>query len=232
MKKILLPLPLPLLLLSLLLAGCAGPAARVDIDTVEPMVPIMAEPTPPPTPGSLWTESRGGMFVDLRGRTVGDIVTVVIVENASASKEAKTATDRTSTMSAGISGLLGLERSIASITGQDPSSLIEASAVNEFEGTGKTERKEQLTATLTTQVIEVLPNGNLRIEGNKAVTVNNETQIVKLSGIVRQADVSPRNLVDSKNILNARIAYVGKGVISDKQQQGWLVRGLDKIWPF
>jgi len=217
----------------LLLAGCAGPASNVDLSTVEPIAPVVQPPLPPQTAGSLWTESRGGLFQDMKGRTVGDIITVVIVENASASKEATTETDRTSSMSAGIPRLLGLEGAIGRIAGSDdPASLVSASTTNEFEGTGKTERKETLAATLTTQVIEVLPNGNLRIEGNKTVTVNSETQIVKLTGIVRQADVSPRNIVDSKNVLNARIAYVGKGVISDKQQQGWLVRGLDKIWPF
>lgn len=223
-----------LILPTVLLAACAGPASRVDINQVEPIVPVVSEPAPPQTSGSLWTESRGGMFADIKGRTVGDIITVVIVENASASKEATTETDRTSSMSAGITNLLGMEKYIGEIGNSmiDPTSLVKASTANDFEGSGKTERKEELAATLTTQVIEMLPNGNLRIEGNKTVTVNNEMQIVKLSGIVRQADVSPRNIVDSKNILNARIAYVGEGVISDKQQQGWLVRGLDKVWPF
>lgn len=216
----------------ILLAGCAGPASQVDLSEVEPVPPVMQEQLPPQTPGSLWTETRGGLFQDMKGRTVGDIITVVIIENASASKEAKTETDRTSDMSAGISNLLGLERQIGSLTGVDPSNLVNASTTNNFKGNGKTSRKENLTATLTTQVIEVLPNGNLRIEGNKTVTVNNETQIVKLSGTVRPADVSPRNLVDSKNVLNARIAYVGKGVLSDKQHQGWLVQALDKVWPF
>lgn len=223
-----------LISLVLLLAACAGPASRVDLNNVEPPVPIISEPAPPQTSGSLWTESRGGMFVDLKGRTVGDIITVVIVENASASKEATTDTDRTSTMSAGITNVLGLEKYIGKLGNSaiDPTSLINASTTNNFSGGGKTARKENLVATLTTQVIEVLANGNLKIEGNKTVTVNNEMQIVKLSGIVRSADVSPGNIVDSKNILNARIAYVGEGVISDKQQQGWLVRALDQVWPF
>jgi flagellar L-ring protein FlgH len=214
------------------LAGCAGPASHIDLSDVQPVTPVVQEPLPPQTPGSLWAESRGGLFQDLKGRTVGDIITVVIVENASASKEAKTETDKTSTMSAGITNLLGLERNIGSATGISPSSLIDAETINEFKGNGKTSRKENLVATLTTQVIEVLANGNLRIEGNKTVTVNSETQIVKLSGIVRQADVSPGNIVDSKNILNARIAYVGEGVVSDKQHQGWLVQVLDQVWPF
>ncbi len=217
-----------------LLSACAGPASRVDIHKVEPIVPVISEPLPPQTAGSLWTESRGGLFVDMKGRTVGDIITVLIVERASASKEATTETDRKSTMSAGIPNFLGLEKYIGQI-GNDVISntaLVNASTENDFEGGGKTARREDLSATLTTQIIEVLPNGNLRIEGTKTVTVNNEMQIVKLSGIVRPADVSPGNIVDSKNILNARIAYVGEGVISDKQQQGWLVRGLDAVWPF
>lgn len=222
------------LLLIVVLGACAGPASRVDINSVEPVVPVVTEPAPPQTAGSLWTESRGGMFVDMKGRTVGDIVTVVIVENASATKEATTETDRTSSMSAGITNILGLEKYISQLGNSaiDPTALINATTTNDFEGGGKTERKENLVATLTTQVVELLANGNLRIEGNKTVTVNNEMQIVKLSGTIRQADISPGNTVDSKNILNARIAYVGEGVISDKQQQGWLVRGLDAVWPF
>lgn len=223
-----------LLLLTIVLSACAGPASRVDVNKVEPIVPLVTEPAPPQTPGSLWSESRGGMFVDMKGRTVGDIVTVVIVENASASKEATTETDRKSTMSAGVTNVFGLEKYISQLGNNaiNPAALVNASTTNDFEGSGKTERTEKLDATLTTQVIEVMSNGNLRIEGNKTVTVNNEMQIVTLSGIIRQADISPGNTVDSKNILNARIAYVGEGVISDKQQQGWLVRGLDKYWPF
>lgn len=222
------------LMLLVFLSACAGPASRVDINHVEPVVPLVTEPAPPQTPGSLWTESRGGMFIDLRGRTVGDIVTVVIAENASASKEATTETDRSSSMSAGLSNFFGLEKYISQLGNSaiDPTVLVNATTSNDFEGGGKTERKENLVATLTTQVVELLPNGNLRIEGNKTVTVNNEMQIVKLTGTIRQADISPGNIVNSKHILNARIAYVGEGVISDKQQQGWLVRGLDAVWPF
>lgn len=223
-----------IVLIVMFLGACAGPASRVDLNDVEPIVPVVTEPSPPQTAGSLWTESRGGMFVDMKGKTVGDIITVVIVESASASKEATTETDRTSSMSAGISNIFGLEKYIGELGNSsiDPAALVNATATNDFSGGGKTERSENLVATLTTQIVEVLPNENLKIEGNKTVTVNNEMQIVKLTGIVRSADVSPQNIVDSKNILNARIAYIGEGVISDKQQQGWLVRALDQVWPF
>ncbi|SDZ73819.1 flagellar L-ring protein precursor FlgH [Desulfuromusa kysingii] len=222
------------ILIALLLSACAGPASRVDLNDVEPIVPVVTGPAPPQTAGSLWTESRGGLFVDMKGKTVGDIITVVIIESASASKEATTETDRTSSMSAGISNIFGLEKYIGELGNSsiDPSALVNATATNDFSGGGKTERSENLVATLTTQIVEVLPNDNFKIEGNKTVTVNNEMQIVKLTGIIRSADVSPQNIVDSKNILNARIAYIGEGVISDKQQQGWLVRALDQVWPF
>ncbi|MFO7765981.1 MAG: flagellar basal body L-ring protein FlgH [Pelovirga sp.] len=223
-----------LLLIPLLLvvSACAMPASKVDLTEVEPIAPVISEPAPPQTAGSLWTTSRGGIFADMKGTTVGDIVTVVISETASASKEASTQTGRNSTMSAGIANLFGLETDIGDFVGGSPTTLVDASAGSKFDGSGKTERKEALTATLTTQVIEILPNGNLRIEGNKTVTVNSEMQIVNLNGIVRPSDVSSGNLVDSQNVLNARISYVGKGVISDKQQQGWLVRALDQVWPF
>lgn len=217
-----------------LLSGCAGPRSRVDIEKVEPIVPVISKPLPPQTTGSLWTESRSGMFSDMKGQTVGDIITVLIVERASASKQATTSTGRNSSMSAGIDNFFGLEKYIGQI-GNDAinnATLVKAATENNFKGSGSTGRQEDLTATLTTQIIEVLPNGNLRIEGAKTVTVNDEMQIVKLNGVIRPADISPGNIVDSKNILNARIAYVGEGVISDKQQQGWLVRGLDAVWPF
>ena len=98
----------------ILLAGCMGPARNIDLAETEP-VPIMQAPPPPQTPGSLWTDRSGGFFSDNKGRTVGDIVTVAIFENASASKEATTETDRSSTMSAGISKLFGFETDISSL---------------------------------------------------------------------------------------------------------------------
>jgi flagellar L-ring protein precursor FlgH len=223
---------LSILAAAALLSGCAGHQIP-ELNEIKPVAPVMSEPLPPQTPGSLWSESRGGLFQDIKARTVGDIVTVAIYESARASKEAITETDRTSSMSAGISKLFGLERNIGYLNGAiDPTSLVNAKTSNVFEGNGLTERTEDLAATLSTQIVEVLPNGNLRIEGNKTVTVNSETQIVKLTGQVRPSDISADNIVDSKNVLNSRIAYYGEGVVSDKQQPGWLVQALDQVWPF
>jgi flagellar L-ring protein precursor FlgH len=110
--------------------------------------------------------------------------------------------------------------------------MIDATSSNTFSGSGKTTRAEDLVATLTTQVIEVYPNGNMKIRGGKSVTVNNENQIIYLTGIVRLFDVTADNTVDSGNILNAQISYTGKGSVSDKQKPGWMGRIFDNTWPF
>ena len=172
------------------------------------------------------------MFYDLKARHIGDILTVAISEIASASKQATTKTNRETDTSADLTKLLGLEQTLAKLTKGDPTSLLSAKTKNDFKGEGTTTRKENLLATITTQVTTVLPNGNFRIQGGKTVTVNNESQIIQLTGIVRPADISAQNIIDSKYILDARIAYIGKGPISDKQQPGWMTRLVDKVWPF
>ncbi len=218
---------------TLLLAGCSAnrsqmPTTRLPSDNAPPV----AVETPR-TAGSLWTESRGSLFGDIKARQVGDILTVAIYEQASASREATTSTGRSSSASAGIDKFLGFETEFTKLhSAIDPSKLIEAGYDSDFKGSGSTSRKEDLVATLTTRVVEVYPNGNLRIEGGKTVTVNNEDQIIVLTGIVRPNDISPQNIVNSKYVLDAKIAYTGKGVISDKQKPGWMVRILDNIWPF
>lgn len=218
--------------LSLLLGGCAAQRGASMARPLAPPPP-MAPPETPNTAGSLWTNRQGSLFGDIKASQVGDIVTVAIFEAASASKQASTATDRESNMSADLSTLFGLEKNISNINSTiDPSALVNTGFKNEFKGSGSTSRKENLVATLTSRVVTVYPNGNLGIEGSKSVTVNNEEQLIHLSGIVRPADISPQNIVDSKFVLDAQITYTGKGVISDKQSQGWLVRILDAVWPF
>jgi flagellar L-ring protein precursor FlgH len=220
-----------MLVLAVSLSGCAVHKQPA------PSMPATSAPRPvaeqPHTAGSLWTNRQGSLFVDLKARQIGDIVTVAIYEEASASKEAQTSTGRSSNMSAGIGGFFGLEGKLAGLNKYiDPSELVSADYENDFSGTGSTSRKEDLVATLTTRVVEVFANGNLRIEGGKTVRVNNENQIIMLSGIVRSEDISPQNVVSSRYILDANIAYTGKGVLSDKQRPGWMTRILDNVWPF
>jgi len=114
----------------------------------------------------------------------------------------------------------------------DLNNLINASNSSSFDGSGSTMRRENLTATISTRVIEVLPNGNFLIQGRRNVRVNNEDQIILLEGTIRPRDISSDNTVNSSYIADARITYAGKGIISDRQQPGWLMGILDKIWPF
>jgi len=181
--------------------------------------------------GSLWQGTGGGLVEDFKARAKGDILTVVISETASASKEATTGTSRESDVAAGIPNLMGLEK--AGINKyMDLSKLVNASVSSKFNGSGSTTRKENLNATITARVVDVLANGNMLIEGRRNVLVNNEDQIIILTGTVRPRDITPDNLVNSNLIADARIAYSGKGIISDRQQPGWLMGIVDKVWPF
>jgi flagellar L-ring protein precursor FlgH len=183
--------------------------------------------------GSIWQASSGGITEDLKARKKGDTLTVVIAEQASASKEATTGTSRKTSVAAGIPNLLGLETNMTGIKNwMDLSKLINASTDSKFDGSGSTTRKEDLNATITAKVVDVLPNGNFRIEGRRNVKVNNEDQIILLQGTVRPRDINVDNVVNSTMVADAVITYTGKGIISDRQKPGWLMGLLDVIWPF
>ncbi len=228
---------IPCLLLAILpvaiLGGCAKEAKQlVERQPLEEIKPVVPEK---PTDGSLWASNATSMFNDQTARHIGDIVTVTISEQASASKQATTNTGRTSDMSAAIPTFFGLEgsRILKNQTNPiAPDNLVKAQFSNSFKGEGTTSRMENLTASLTTQVVETYPNGQLKIRGGKEVMVNNEVQIIYLTGIIRPQDIAADNTIKSTQVLNARISYTGKGAISDKQRPGWAMRILDNIWPF
>jgi len=183
--------------------------------------------------GSIWQASSGGLVEDFKARMRGDTVTVVITENASASKSATTSTNRTTAVSAGIPNMMGLETNMTGISKwMDLSKLLNADTSSKYDGSGSTTRKENLSATITARVVDVLANGNLLIEGRRNVKVNNEDQIIVLEGTVRPKDISPDNIVSSAQIADARITYSGKGIVSDRQKPGWLMNIIDQVWPF
>lgn len=217
-----------LMLAPLFLAACAMQGAEVKTTTFDEQVP---KPQMNYASGSLWQASSSGLAEDLKARRRGDIITVIISETASASKQASTGTERNSSVSAGIPKLLGLEKTPIK-TWADLSQLLSVSNDSKFAGSGSTSRQETLTATISAKVTEVIANGNLMIEGRRNVKVNNEDQIIVLTGTVRSRDVSSDNTVSSALIADAKINYSGKGVISDRQSPGWLMNVLDKVWPF
>ncbi len=216
-----------------ILSSCAKPDLQVS-PVPEPLEEIKTADIEKREAGSLWQHRNASMFSDRKAKNIGDIVTVLISEQASATKEATTQTDRTTNFHASIPNFFGLENNDI-FKGANPidlNNLVNAEFNNGFDGNGATTRKEDLTASLSTQVIDRYPNGQLKIRGGKEIMVNNEVQIIYLTGIIRPVDITAANTVNSDKILNARISYTGKGAISDKQKPGWMMRTLDNVWPF
>lgn len=219
-----------MVLIALCVAGCAAPAPVVKFPALEQQLDTQRVDY---SNGSLWQGRAGGLVEDFKARAKGDILTVVITETASASKEATTGTSRASSVAAGMPNLMGLESNLTGMSkGIDLNKLISASGSSKYDGSGSTTRKENLSATITARVMDVLPNGNMLIEGRRNVLVNHEDQIIVLTGTVRPRDITPDNMVNSTFVADARITYSGKGIISDRQKPGWLMGILDTVWPF
>ncbi len=188
-----------------------------------------------PQEGSIFGANQGlDLYADGRANKIGDIILVRVVESSSGKKEANTKTERESTTTGGISSLFGFLTWVGEKNSRYTPSLtnIQATLTNDFEGKADTNRKSDVTATLSARVTDITADGNLLIRGYQEVRVNNETQHIILSGMVRPADVSSDNSVLSSRIADSRIEYSGTGALNDKQQPGWLARTLDVVFPF
>jgi len=220
-------------------------------------VPVVSAPPAPETAGpatavradyqenSLWQASNGlsGMFLDTKARNLGDIVTIQIIESSKATNKANTTTGRDSSLSAGVESFLGIENwwedKVLRWLGTDMPKVnpfgaasVSGSMTSDFKGDGTTSRSGDLTAFITCRVTEVLPNGNLRIVGTREILVNHENQVIVLSGVIRPRDINDQNIIASRFIADAKIAYSGSGIIDDRQRPGWLANFLDAAWPF
>ena len=233
------------------LGACAGTGSRVNIQQAKEQIPTehMSVRPPIPTPeensGSLWQthSSLNGLFIDTKARNIGDIVTVKIDESAQASNKANTETERSSGLEAGIDKLFGLEtwwqdEILPDVNDKLPkvdpfgNPSVKGSLSSDFKGDGETSRSGNLEAFITCRVVDVMANGNLKIVGTREVMVNNENQLIILSGIIRPRDISDKNVILSTYISDAKIAYSGSGVIDDRQRPGWLANLLNNAWPF
>jgi flagellar L-ring protein precursor FlgH len=189
----------------------------------------------PLSPGSLWHDGRPAslLFTDARALRTNDLVVIKIEEVADARRSANTDIDRSSTSQAQIDAFLGLLSKLRSLDNDlDPNLKIGGSSKAAFKSEGKTGRSEYLTATVPAMVTKVLPNGNLFIEGHRVILVNAEEQHFYISGVVRPIDIDQENSVKSSMVADAQIEFVGRGVLTDNQKQGWLSRFLGWIWPF
>jgi flagellar L-ring protein FlgH len=183
---------------------------------------------------SLWREGRGtNYFHDDRAWQSMDLVTVLITENAEAKSEADTKLKRKSTLQAAIEKFIGVEIFADKKNDTiDPTALLSATTETEFDGEGETTRKGKLKASISAMVVEVLPSGVLRIEGEKIISTNGEEELLVLSGLVRPRDINSQNEIDSRKIANMRIDYRGSGTVGRQQGPGWGQTIIETLWPF
>jgi len=178
---------------------------------------------------SLWPTDRGReLYVDHKATRVGDIVTILIQETSNASKEATTTANKDSKVKTSLAAMIFPK--IGTHSGVSPE--IDISTKNEYTGEGTTERKDTFTARMAASVMDILPSGNLVIEGQRVITLHEERQVMVLRGIVRSEDISADNTVLSSAIADAEIEYTGKGVITEKQRPGIVQRVMDWLWIF
>ena len=193
---------------------------------VEAPVPATSQPN-----GSLFSTQgvTTNLVTDFKPRGVGDLVFVDVVEasNAAVSSAASRARD-----SGTVGGLTTAIGAIPVAGAAATASVVTAMGQRKFEGKGSTDRNSKLNARIVARVVEVLPNGDLRIAAEKMVKINKEDEKLTLSGIVRTRDVSGDNSVPSTSIGDLKVALNGKGVASADNGPGWLFRIIDKISPF
>jgi len=183
-------------------------------------------------PGSVWNAATPSLFEDLRASRIGDILIVIIDEQSKGEGDATTSLSKKSGMDAGVSSFLGLMSAVGRrYPDMDPSALIKLMSSSDFSGDGATSRTGKLEGRLAVRVRQVLPNGDLFIEGHKVILLNEEELHFYVSGVVRQLDVSPENSLRSSLIADAQVEFSGRGVVSDQQKPGWLHRLLNKYSP-
>jgi len=179
------------------------------------------------------------LFGDRRARRVGDLLTVILSESTSASKQAKTELDKTNDTTITAPNLLGSAVQfnapgvIPLASNSDNTLSATLSSDTAFDGEGKVSQSNNLTGNITVTVAEVLPNGNLVIRGEKFLTLNQGDEFVRISGIVRPTDISSSNTVLSSQVADAQIAYSGEGAVADTNVIGWLSRFfISTLFPF
>jgi len=218
---------------ALMSAGCA--TTTVELPPSPPKYVYQNESVDHPAVNSLWSNGAS-LYEDPRARRLNDLVTIQVVENITGSGTADTNTSKKSTLDVGVSKFFGtpLDLNLKNLYGHGNTFTpgVAGSATNDFQGSGATSRVGSLVGTITAKIVEVMPNNNLVLEARKELTINNEKQILVLRGMIRPDDIAVDNTILSSRVADAKVYFVGDGVVQDKQRPGWLVRGLDAVWPF
>ena len=218
---------LPALLLAAL-SGCAALQATPPTAVHQPMS-VRPEPrtAQAANPGSIFQPSfTRPLFEDRRARFVGDIITVNLVEQTAASKKSSATAERNASLAASITALAKVP--LGGLAGLDAT----ASDASKFGGKGDAAANNAFTGTITTTVIEVLPNGNLLVSGEKQIAINQGNEFIRFSGVINPNNVTAANTVQSTQVADARIEYRGSGFIDESNTMGWLQRFFVAIMPF
>jgi flagellar L-ring protein FlgH len=220
------------LLCTFILCSCASTEERNPL----PNDPFYA-PVVPDVPrqkladdGSIFqADMANSIYSDVKGRRVGDIITVTLRENTNASKSAGTSTSKDTSIA--LNPIVGLGGNTVNIGSE--SIQLGIDNTNSFAGDASTNQSNALSGNITVTVIQVLSNQNLVVRGEKWLTLNNGDEYIRLTGVVRPADISPSNEVLSSKVANARIQYSGTGSFAETQKQGWLTNFFTgEWWPF
>ncbi len=192
-----------------------------------------AEPAPTQI-NSLWRSGSRAFFKDQRAAQTGDIITVLVNIADTAVLDNNTGSTHTGTEAAGIPNLFGLEAALPGLIAKalSPTNLVNASSTTGNTGTGKIARDETVTLRLAGVVTQVLANGNLVVAARQEVRVNSELRELEVSGVVRPQDIASDNTVTHDRMAEARIAYGGRGTLTDVQQPRYGQQLLDVIMPF
>ena len=209
-----------------------NPAQRSSVQTVSmPMPPIEIVQK---ENNSLWASNRQTFFKDQRANNIGDILTVMIDIDDEAELENESERSRSSNEGVGIDGLFGIETQLTKVlpTGTIGENLVDYDSTSRSRGGGSTEREEEVRMTLAATITQILPNGNMVIQGRQEVRVNFEKRILELAGIIRPEDITTENQISYDKIAEARISYGGKGQITDVQQPRYGQQVFDVLMPF
>jgi flagellar L-ring protein FlgH len=185
------------------------------------------------TAGSLWPTNSGserGMIADRKASRAGDIITIVVNENAIAQSSQSKSSSRESSLDDSVQQFLFANSKMGTHNGELPGIKLGGSA--SYSGGGDVSNSQSLSARAAVLVTDVLPNGNLVIEGARIVTFSGETQYVVLHGLVRNDDVARDNTVTSSNIADARVEFYSEGQLTDAQKRGWFTKLYERLRPF
>ncbi|UPK38771.1 flagellar basal body L-ring protein FlgH [Bradyrhizobium sp. 186] len=238
----------PLLAICALASGCSSidrlsqigeqpKMSAIDNPTTQPGYKPVQMPMPKPevasyNPNSLWRNGSRAFFKDQRAHQVGDLLTVTVNITDKANIANETQRSRTNSEDSGITDFIGAKTLGAQAQKVLPGRILTADSTASSDGKGSVNRQEALQTNVAAVVTQVLPNGNLVVEGKQEIRVNYEIRELVVAGIVRPEDIQSDNTIDSTKIAQARIAYGGRGQIMDVQQPRYGQQVMDVLLPF